>query len=49
MGVLWGNSACPYRQRPLVLGQEGVVGKRADPPYRAGIQPTWRKVKNHNF
>jgi ATP-dependent DNA ligase len=30
-------------------GQEGVVGKRADSPYRAGIQPTWRKVKNPDF
>ncbi len=30
-------------------GQEGVVGKRADSPYRAGVQPTWRKVKNPDF
>jgi bifunctional non-homologous end joining protein LigD len=30
-------------------GQEGIVGKWAHSPYRAGIQPTWRKIKNPEF
>ena len=31
------------------LGQEGIVGKRADSPYKAGVQTAWRKVKNRDF
>jgi ATP-dependent DNA ligase len=27
------------------LGLEGVIGKRADSPYRAGRTPNWVKVK----
>ena len=33
----------------VALGQEGIVAKRADSPYKAGRQPTWRKIKNANF
>ena len=28
---------------------EGIVAKRLDAPYRAGRQPTWRKVKNQRY
>jgi ATP-dependent DNA ligase len=31
------------------LGQEGIVAKRADSPYKAGRQPTWREIKNPSF
>ena len=31
------------------LGQEGIVAKRADSAYKAGRQPTWRKIKNPEF
>ena len=31
------------------LGLEGIVGKRADSPYRAGRQPTWIKIKNQDY
>jgi bifunctional non-homologous end joining protein LigD len=31
------------------LGQEGIVAKRADSPYKASRQPTWRKIKNPEF
>jgi bifunctional non-homologous end joining protein LigD len=31
------------------LGLEDVVAKRADSPYRAGRQPSWRKIKNPDF
>ena len=30
-------------------GQEGIVAKRADSSYKAGRQPTWRKIKNPAF
>ncbi|HKE15781.1 MAG TPA: DNA ligase D [Kofleriaceae bacterium] len=30
----------------LSLGLEGMVGKRADSPYRPGRQPTWVKVRS---
>jgi bifunctional non-homologous end joining protein LigD len=30
----------------LSLGLEGMVGKRADSPYRPGRQPTWIKVRS---
>jgi bifunctional non-homologous end joining protein LigD len=29
-----------------MLGLEGLVSKRNDRPYRAGISPNWVKVKN---
>jgi bifunctional non-homologous end joining protein LigD len=28
---------------------EGSVAKRLDAPYRAGRQPTWRKIKNQAY
>jgi bifunctional non-homologous end joining protein LigD len=28
---------------------EGIVAKRLDAPYRAGRQPTWIKIKNHDY
>jgi bifunctional non-homologous end joining protein LigD len=28
---------------------EGIVAKRLDAPYRAGRQPTWRKIKNAGY
>jgi bifunctional non-homologous end joining protein LigD len=28
---------------------EGIVAKRLDAPYRAGRQPTWRKIKNQAY
>jgi bifunctional non-homologous end joining protein LigD len=28
---------------------EGIVAKRLDAPYRAGRQPTWRKIKNGGY
>jgi ATP-dependent DNA ligase len=28
---------------------EGIVAKRLDPPYRAGRQPCWVKVKNRDY
>ena len=31
------------------MGLEGIVAKRADSPYKAGRQPTWRKIKNPSF
>jgi bifunctional non-homologous end joining protein LigD len=31
------------------LGQEGIIAKRAESPYKAGRQPTWRKIKNPSF
>lgn len=27
------------------MGLEGIVSKRADSPYRSGVQPSWQKVK----
>ncbi|MCF6117151.1 DNA ligase D [Mesorhizobium muleiense] len=27
------------------MGLEGIVSKRADAPYRSGVQPSWQKVK----
>ncbi len=36
-------------QTAVEHGQDGVIGKRADSPYRAGIQPTRREVKNPDF
>jgi bifunctional non-homologous end joining protein LigD len=29
-----------------IMGLEGMVSKRRDPPYRAGRSPHWIKVKN---
>jgi bifunctional non-homologous end joining protein LigD len=28
------------------MGLEGLVSKRRDRPYRAGLSPYWMKVKN---
>lgn len=30
----------------VALGQEGIVAKKANSPYRAGRQSTWLKIKN---
>jgi bifunctional non-homologous end joining protein LigD len=30
-------------------GHEGVVAKKADAPYKAGRQPTWRKIGNPGY
>ena len=31
------------------VGAEGIVAKKADSPYRAGRQPTWRKIRNARY
>ena len=35
--------------KAVELGLEGIVGKRADSPYRAGRQPAWGKIKNPSY